>query len=104
VADFGPSGFPVPDGGSDCTFERINDGLTIDLTIEPGTEGYRPQDWVRGEPTPVEGLGDQSYFHNDGLAIYMGWTHGDNTVTIFAYAGSETALVDLAKVIDSRLP
>lgn len=103
VADYGPSGFPTGEG-SDCVFERVNDGLTIDIQLDPTTAGYRPEDWVSGEPTPVDGLGDESYIVNDGLSIKIAWIHGASSAHVWAYAGSEQAVIDLAKLVDSRLP
>lgn len=103
VADHGPAGFAWGEG-TDCSWIRINDELNIDLMLQPDHSAYAPEDWVWGEPTPVDGLGNQSFINNDGLSIMIGWTHGENSARISAYAGSEAKLVELAKLIDSRMP
>jgi hypothetical protein len=89
--------------GTDCEW-RLGPGSNAILRLEPGTDAYEPEQWVKGEPVPVPGLGDASYLYNDHLTLRLGFTHGDWTVLISAWAGNEEGYVAMAKAIDARLP
>ena len=89
--------------GTDCEW-TLGPGSNAILRLEPGTDSYEPEQWVKGEPVPVPGLGDASYLYNDHLTLRLGFTHGDWTVLISAWAGNEEGYVAMAKAIDARLP
>jgi hypothetical protein len=89
--------------GTDCEW-TLGPGSNAILRLERGTDAYQPEQWVKGEPVPVPGLGDASYLYNDHLTLRLGFTHGEWTVLISAWAGHEEGYVAMARAIDARLP
>lgn len=89
-----------------CEWTLATDEFTSLVVSVSRIEGaWDPTGWVRDEPVPVEGLGEESFATMD-FGLRVGFLRDGATVYVIGYGtGGEKlpSAIELARLIDSRL-